>query len=872
MQTNVFTPAPRATNPDEIVQPMKIRKPIKPWIALLASVLLTANLAQAANLLSNGDFSSPNSTAPADNWTRGAAGGWYDHKILDNVFSHGVDNTGIYDFTYAVQLGLFNTTGESSIYQVVGGGPNVTYTLTCDSGAEAWWLPYGEIRLIFLNGASAAITTNVVRITDSIHAEYGGNGTNYYDVGVVMQRWTNVTVSPVGTAFVKVELLCRVAGAGGNIWFDNVELTSPAVPPVVANVYPNGAVLQQVTNTLSFTATSAQNITNIVLVLNGSNVSGNLVITGPATSRTCSYANLESNKVYSATITATDDGNLSGLATVNFDTFNPIVAWEAEDYDFNNGVFIANPVLSSTPGPNNYYQVTGTLDADYHDINAQGTTTYRSFDFMATEVASDTPRQAYLTAQVGDPLVQDYNVGFFGVGEWLNHTRTFPAGNYNIYGRYASGGGQGVQSLSIVTNGAGTTNQQVQPVGEFKTDNTGGWGTFKYFPLRDTSGNLLSVALNGQTTLRIEHTSGSDANCNFFMAVPAVVGLPTITQVTPIGWLQSTNKLSFVASSAAGIATNNVTVTLNGVAVPNLAFTGSATSWNVSCPLAPNVVYTAVLTVTANNAQVATTTVNFDTFSATSFTWEAEDWDYNGGLFIDNPQTNGYVGLSGVLGIDYLDFANGGGQPYRAVDNVAATEACGDLARPQYNGTGMTDYNVGYNSGGEWLNFTRTFPTGKFNVYLRAARGQGGTGTMGLQQVTSGWGTSNQVTAPLGIFTLGDTGGWQSYQWVPLQDGNGQLAAVTLGGQSTLRLTDGAGNVNFLTLVPALLLQGSRNGADMQLSFGTQTGFNYTVEYKNDLTAASWLPLPLSTVSGDGTTKTVLDPMGTARFYRLKAH
>ena len=275
---------------------MKTKKHMQRWIALLASVILTANLAQAANLLSNGDFSSPNSTAPADNWIRGASGGWYDHKILDNVISHGVDNTGIYDFTYAVQLGLFNTTGESSLYQVVGGGPNVTYTLTCDSGAEAWWLPYGEIRLIFLDGASAAIATNVVRITDSIHVEYNGTNNNY-DIGVVMQRWTNSAVSPVGTAFVKVELVCSVVGAGGNVWFDNVELTSPAVPPVIANIYPNGAVLQQATNTLSFTATSAQDITNIVLVLNGSNVSGDLVISGPLTNRTCSYANLESNKV-----------------------------------------------------------------------------------------------------------------------------------------------------------------------------------------------------------------------------------------------------------------------------------------------------------------------------------------------------------------------------------------------------------------------------------------------------------------------------------------------------------------------------------------------------------------------------------------------
>jgi len=842
------------------MNPYKSKNPLTPWLAALlglAGMLATANSLCAIELLSNGNFNDPASGAPPTGWTPWTWGNaWANHEN---------DGGKTYDGSYYLNCGNAWYNGGAGFNQTVAGAPGVVFTLTVRSGADAWWQPTGRMSLIFLDSTNGVISTVSSNTVDP--AVYGPNN----DIPHPWSNYTMVAISPAGTTQVKVEFASAMPDAtGGTIWFEDASLTAPINPPVIANIYPNGAVLQQATNTLSFTATSTLDITSIVLVLNGVNVSSNLVITGPLTNRTCSYANLESNKVYTATITATDAGNLSTPAAVNFDTYAPIVAWEAEDYDFTNGLFLDNPALSSTPGAGNYFQVVGTPDVDYRDPVGNGSHVYRPFDFMATEVTSDTARQAYLTAKVGDPAVEDYNVGFVGVGEWLNYTRTFPAGDYNIYGRYASGGGQGVQSLSIVTNGVGTTNQAVNLVGYFNTANTGGWGTYKYFPLRDIYGNLLRVSLNGQTTLKVEHASGFEANCNFFMVVPAVTGLPTITQVTPIGWFQSTNKLSFVASCTAGIATSNVTVTLNGVAVPNLAFTGSATNWNVSCPLAPNVAYTAVLTVIADNAEVATTTINFDTFSATSYTWETEDWDYNTGLFYDNPQTNGYLGLSGIVGIDYFDYTNGGGQAYRAVTDVAATEVCGDLVRPQYNGTGMTDYNVGFNSGGEWLNFTRTFPTGKFNVYLRAARGQGGTGTMGLQQVTSGWGTTNQVTASFGNFTLGDTGGWQSYQWVPLKDGSGQLAVVTLSGQSTLRLTDGAGNVNFLTLVPALLLQGSRSGADMQLSFGTQAGFNYTVEYKDDLTAASWLPL--STVSGDGTTKAVTDPMATARIYHLEAH
>jgi len=327
--------------------------------------------------------------------------------------------------------------------------------------------------------------------------------------------------------------------------------------------------------------------------------------------------------------------------------------------------------------------------------------------------------------------------------------------------------------------------------------------------------------------------------------------------------------MRFVASSLAGIATSNVVVTLNGVAVSNLDFVGAATTWNVSCPLAPSVVYTAVITVKDNNNQMATATVNFDTMNANSYTWEVEDYDYNGGQFYDNPQVNLYLGAAGIDGIDCFDTANGGGAMYRI--NTVATETCGDLVRSQYSGTGNTDYVVGFTATGEWLNYTRTYPSGKFNVYLRAARGASGTSPMGLQQVTSGWGTSSQTTASLGSFNIPDTGGWQSYRWVPLKDGSGNLVTVSLGGTNTLRLTDGGANLNFLALAPALVLNATTSGGSIHLSFGTQSGFNYTVRYTDNLAGGVWNDL--STVTGDGTTRTVSDAMtGPGRFYRLQVH
>jgi hypothetical protein len=289
----------------------------------------------------------------------------------------------------------------------------------------------------------------------------------------------------------------------------------------------------------------------------------------------------------------------------------------------------------------------------------------------------------------------------------------------------------------------------------------------------------------------------------------------------------------------------------------------------VSCPLAPSVVYTAVLTVKDNNNLGATTTVNFDTMSADGYTWEVEDYDYDSGQFFDNPQVNFYLGAAGTDGIDCLDTGNGGSGMYR--NNMTATEVCGDLVRPQYASPGNLDYDVGYTAANEWLNYTRTFPTGKFNVYLRAARGNAGTATMGLQQVTGGWGTSNQITASLGSFNIPTTGSWQSYGWVALRDGNGSPVAVTLGGTNTLRLTEGGGNLNFLLLAPALVLDATTSGGSIHLSFGTQPGFNYTVRYTDNLAGGTWNDL--STVTGDGTIKTASDvTSGPGRFYRLQVH
>jgi hypothetical protein len=343
---------------------------------------------------------------------------------------------------------------------------------------------------------------------------------------------------------------------------------------------------------------------------------------------------------------------------------------------------------------------------------------------------------------------------------------------------------------------------------------------------------------------------------------------------------QYTNVLSFVANSESGIETNQITVTLNGASVTNLVFSGSATSWNVSYPdLAVNRAYTAMVTIKDNSNQVVSATVSFDTFNPTNYTFEAEDFDENGGHFINNPQTNAYTGLGSISGIDFSNTVLGqGNDSYRP--QGLETENAGDVARPAYNGTGFQDYDVGFNERGNWGNYTRPFPSGAYYVYMRAANDNGSSSdSASLSVVTSGLGTTNQTTTKMGTFSVPGTGNWQTYTWVPLLNTNGSpVQLTTTGTAETLRVTTDNGNynANFYELAPTTIpvnpvtLAASLNNGGIMILFPTQIGFIYRVQYAESLTATNWTSLG-SPLSGTGAAQTISAAInGNTRFYRVQ--
>lgn len=812
-----------------------------------------------------------------------AFGGW---TTTDNYCSLHQDNYSSPGNTYSAGGWIYSSSGDALA------GNNSAYY-------EVWFRDAG--------GGTLAIYRS-----DSFLSSTPQDQWFYYDVtnqvdiatGAITNTVNNL-VAPAGTAFVRFRVVFHQnSGAGGSAYFDDTVLNqiSGNEPPVISNLSPNGRKLfNPAANGLTFSAVSATTnipVSGIKVAVNGLDVSSSLDIGGSANNRTVAYTKLIPNRLYSATIQVTDEAGYSVSSAVGFDTFSSDnFVWEAEDYDFGGGNYINNPVPTSTNYANSYFGQVGVADIDFHESSTWGGNSaqaYRASDVPGpgTEWCGDLARQKYLDAiAAGDANVKDYDVGWtYGngsswSGDWANYTRNFTAGNYNIYGRLSGGGGASKVAIWKVTSGAGTTTQTVSPLGEFHW-NSRAWQSYDWIPLTDASGNLVSVNLSGVTTLRI---AGDNANHNFYMLAPARDDLPLISDIYPTGThpFEPTNTLSFsVSSKVATIPPANIKVMLNGRDVSALMVVGdNSTNRTVSLPvLALNARYSATIAVTDSAGTFLSRSVTFDTFSESNYSFEAEDYDFGGGQFIDNPaltttpgaNTYYYQATAAMDGVDLLpNNLSGQEYAYRPLDN-AGTQATSDYLRKKYVDAQATDpavkdYNIGWDVGGTWYNYTRTFPAGTYWIYGRLA----GSGALNanMDQVISGRGTSNQVTSAMGTFSaVNPADAWQSWVWVPLLTTNGSMATFTPAGVATLRFTT-SGNVNhnFLMLVPAknpVQLSASLTGGKVTLSIPTQNGAAYNIFYKNAITDANWNFLTV--VQGDGTTKTVTDvtATGVSRFYR----
>lgn len=599
-------------------------------------------------------------------------------------------------------------------------------------------------------------------------------------------------------------ILACLAGAGVMLG----ACSGLAQSPTITGVYPDGASQFQYTPALSFTASSSSSVTNVTVTLTQTRLGGltfvknlslatGLTSSGPLNNRSIS-APLDSNLVYSAAIKVMDATGASASTTVNFDTMNPILVVEAEDWDYNGGHFF------DYPETNAYANLTSVMDVDYH--NTDGNSAYRPRG-MGNETCSDKPRPAYINTGF-----TDYDLGWTDDNDWANYTRHFPSGTYNVFIRAASPNhvDQGGATISGAMNGV------------FNVVTTGDWQKYQWFPLVDANSNMVQFAADGsQQTMTWTITHGG-YNVNYFMFLPLPPPAPASTvsviNVYPNGTnqFQATNQFVFDITSAVGVSLADVTLQLTATTLDGqktttlftpdtgLTVTGNSMNWHASVPVTTNLTYTAIIGANENNGSLFSTNITFDTVIP-FYTFEAEDYDYSSGQYVPDPQTNGYYLLNGVEGVDFHWQA-----PSGPIDRVYRTtgqriEYAGDVARDNHFGT--DDYDNGNVNGGDWANYTRNFPAGTFNLYVRAARGSGGTQSdaASVYQVISGVGTANQTTSKIGTYDVPSTGDWQKYGFTPVKDAAGNLARFTGGGVKTLRclMDNGGHNQNYFLLMPA---------------------------------------------------------------------
>ncbi len=292
---------------------------------------------------------------------------------------------------------------------------------------------------------------------------------------------------------------------------------------------------------------------------------------------------------------------------------------------------------------------------------------------------------------------------------------------------------------------------------------------------------------------------------------------PVINRLSPLNmiFVNPNDGVSFTASSPGGVTINNsgIGLVLNGVDVTaSLAITGSSSNKTVAYHgLQSNLTYTASITVTDSFGFTASQSTYFETtwvgIPPIVYLWEAEDFDYTNGMYLNHPDlctnvgsVNCYYGKVGVEGADEHSLGGASGHLYRPDDALSFTVS-GDYLRKDHATAGVLDYRIDPFIGGSWVNYTRDWSNGTFWVIARLATDIGLSGTVTLSTVNS-----DQTTTDLGTFAIANGRGWTAYDNVFLKDTNGNIAAVTLNGKATLRLTSG-GNLlpNFLALVAGVI-------------------------------------------------------------------
>jgi glucosylceramidase len=182
---------------------------IQKFSTLAVMLFLAGSIPALSNLLFNGNFDTPASgDLPTGwvGWNWGSA--WANHENKPAI---------TYDGSYYLVCGAFErNSGGGGFYQILPATAGTKYTLTVLSGADTWWLPYGEMRMFFLDDSNAQAGQAVRGTVDP--AVYGLNS----DIPHPWESYTLTATAPAGTTQVKVEF--AEPYGEGSVWFENAVL------------------------------------------------------------------------------------------------------------------------------------------------------------------------------------------------------------------------------------------------------------------------------------------------------------------------------------------------------------------------------------------------------------------------------------------------------------------------------------------------------------------------------------------------------------------------------------------------------------------------------------------------------------------------
>ncbi|MBI4657851.1 MAG: hypothetical protein HY735_03195 [Verrucomicrobia bacterium] len=416
--------------------------------------------------------------------------------------------------------------------------------------------------------------------------------------------------------------------------YDNAEVAAPPAaantPPVISDVRPaEFSNFLPAPTQVSFKATDDKALDNskISVTLNGVPVTAanGLTLAGTGNSRTVSFGGLAENVNYAAEFKVTDSDNVAVSSTLYFDTFSPNnFLIEVEDFNFGGGQFIDNPIViaeGTGPQAKAYANQVGVQGTDYSDTRTSlQNVPYRPDDYVRMRQSLDFPRDKFTKAGGAAASVFDYDVGDIVAGEWMNYTRTFPAGTYEVYLRESLVNGTQVEAvLEKVTSNPAQPNPTTRVLGSFLAQRTG--YLFRMFPLTDGLGkNKIIVRLSGVETLRLRQVSSSPSDGGIFQNYLVLLPVPdpglqraTVTGVSPA---QGTTLESVTPSLQATIQnrdttvkTSSIVLRVNGNAVTPAVQSdanGATVSYVLSPLPAPNSTVTARLTF-SDNLDVAQT-------------------------------------------------------------------------------------------------------------------------------------------------------------------------------------------------------------------------------------------------------------------------